>query len=122
MSETRKIVNPVNSIKELAAGATPDNTEYVARVQRGIEAAQALATARFHQQQADLAVGAAQAKQQRAQSLRAVAQKAANQAQLDVMVLRTGALAAIARVQSVIERELLLFAFFAARSAEIYTL
>ncbi len=122
ISETRKIVNLVNSIKELADGVTPDNAEYVALVQRGIEAAQALAAARLHQQQADFAVQAVQAKQQRAQSLRADAQKVVDETQLDIKVLRAGGLAAIARIQSVIERELLLFAFFAARSAEIYTL
>ena len=69
ISDANKIINLVNAVQQLATGITSDNAQYVSLVQQGVEAAHALAIAQLHHKQADLAVQALQAKQQRAKSL-----------------------------------------------------
>jgi hypothetical protein len=121
VKDTKLLINFVNLIHKLAAGSTPDNSKYVALVQRGAELIHAQLLAEHRKGQADHTVEAVGAKLERGKALLAKTEELLGHLSNDVRVFRDAGLSAVRNAQIHVD-SVLSFAFRAERSVEIYTL
>jgi len=121
INDTKAVINMVNVIEKIAAGSTPDNSKYVALVQKGAELAHELLLQQRQLEEAGMKVDAINATIGRANDLLTATEAVLSNVQLDDKLIREAGLRTIRNAQLKVDT-LLGFAFRAQRSVEIYTL
>lgn len=121
INDTMAVINMVNVIEKVAAGSTPDNSKYVALVQKGAELAHELLLQQRQLVEAGMRVDAINAAIGRANGLLMATEAVLSNVQLDDTLIREAGLRTIRNAQLKVDA-LLGFAFRAQRSVEIYTL
>jgi hypothetical protein len=117
----KSIVNFVEVVNKLTAATTPDNSKHLALVRRGVDLTHQVLLARNKVTLAQQRVDAAQAKLARAAAIVVEAEQMTKDFATDAERVRRTALSTIDVAQSKADA-LLLMAFRAQRSVEIYTL
>lgn len=121
INDAKVIVNFVKLLDKLAAGTTPDNSKYVALVQKGVELIHEVMLADRQVSLAKLKTAAVSTRLNLANQLLQATEDLMGKLSMDAGIIRQAGLNAIHRAQLSID-SLVGFAFRAQRSVEIYTL